>query len=153
MGLQHISDEGDLHWNCHNDCPPLKEHISHDQVEWIPSPTAKDPPLVALPPCPGCGSRTFLSVIFSEKDLTPPLIVRNADGTITEVQVLGAPNFTQIEYDVRRYLVPHPEKPGEAIAAFEVTIKDVRPHPMVARHQKLHQLLHQHGKPAPQKAS
>lgn len=148
MGLQHITDDGELLWHCHtDDCPPLQEHISHDLVEWI------EPGLVALPPCPGCGSRCFVRTQFTEAELRPPIITRNEDGSIKSVEVRGAPNFTHISYEVHKHQVPHPEKPDMMIDAFSLLVTDVQPHPMIARHQKLHQLLHQHGKPAPQKAS
>lgn len=144
--LQEITDDGQLHWHCHRpDCPPMSAHISHDAVEWKRG-------LVALPPC-ACGSRTFIKTQFDAKDLAPPIIEYNPDGSIKSVQIVGAPNLTVVEQELHRYLVPHPEKSGEMIPAFALSIKSVQPHPAIARHQKLHTLLHQHGKPAPQKAS
>lgn len=144
--LQEILDDGTFHWTCHRpDCPPLSAHVSHESVEW------KEPGLVALPPCT-CGSRTFIKTQFDAKDVAPPMIEYSPDGSIKSVQIVGAPNLTIVEQEVQRYLVPHPEKPGETIPAFALSIKSVQPHPAIARHQKLHTLLHQHGKPAPQKA-
>jgi hypothetical protein len=147
MSLQHVTDDGHLTWHCHNDCPPIQEHISHEQVAWT------EPGRVAFPPCPNCGARYSAVTEWTEEELTPPLVVRNADGTIKQVEIRGAPNFTIIDYELQRSLVPHPDKPGEALELFNLLIKDVRPNPVIALHQKLHQLLHQHGKPAPQKAS
>lgn len=144
--LQEITEDGTLHWNCHHDaCAPLQAHLSHESVEWC------EPGLVALPPC-ACGARTFIKTHFDEKDLAPPIIEYNPDGSIASVQIVGAPNLTVVEQEMHRYLVPHPEKPGELIPAFALSIKSVQPHPAIARHQKLHTLLHANGKPAPQKA-
>lgn len=142
--LEAITDEGQLHWNCHTDgCPPRACHLSHQAVEWVA------PDLVALPFCPSCGSRTFIKTKFSAQELAPPLIEREISGTIRSVQLQGAANFTLIEHQVERHLVPHPDRPGELLEAFSFSITDIRPSPVVARHQKLHTLLHEHGKPAP----
>jgi len=35
MGLQHITDDGNVHWDCPNGHAGLTAHISHEQVEWM----------------------------------------------------------------------------------------------------------------------
>lgn len=80
MGLHHLDESGNLGWHCpHNPedrgaCGAHNTaHISHDQVEWIGTPDIPEHHhSIALPPCSGCGARTFLKVSFTEQELKAP---------------------------------------------------------------------------------
>lgn len=139
MGLQHITEDGNLHWDCHSGkCPPQQAHISHEQVEWM-----EDGDLVGLPQCE-CGTRTFIKTKFTEQELAEPIVTRGVHPItgkegILSVQVPGAPNLTWMNVHYEKWMVN-----GE-----ETTIQiidEVFQHPMVARHLELKRQLHAAGK-------
>ena len=140
MGLQQITEDGNLHWDCHNGHAGQTAHISHEQVEWM-----EDGDLVGLPPCPQCGTRMFVKTRFTEQELLPPVIARGKhpvtgkEDAILEVQVPGAPNFTVIQWHFETHVVGSEE-------TSVTVIDDVRPHPMPARHIELAQQLRALGK-------
>jgi hypothetical protein len=142
--LHTIDDSGTITWHCHNpecrfhncseweafrQCPhhedkdaqgqSLRTHISHEEVQWI------DCDLVALPRCT-CGSRTFVKVAF-----TP--------------QELAAPNMTLYERRMVQQPGKHPETGADCVFLIP-TMQPVGPHPAIARHTKLAELLKASGK-------
>jgi len=185
MALQNIDDQGNIQWDCHNPdckhhhcagrdeymvCPhhdekaagePHRAHISHPEIQYT------GPGIVALPACPDClersggtnVSRMFLNVGLSEKELTPPVIERDAHGHILSVTVNGAPNFTVVKDHVETRLVEldsHTKAPEGA----QLTTKDGKLYqvvkdyiiddaymaPWVQRHLDLHNQLQAIGK-------
>lgn len=130
MGLQHITEDGYMHWECHSGkCPPLKAHISHEQVAWA------EPGLLALPPCPVCGSRMSVKTDFTEQELLPPIIQRGTDlngkqDAVLSVTVQGASNLTWIESHYEKHFI-------RGVETEVLFIDDVFQHPMVARHLEL----------------
>ena len=141
MGLQQITDDGTIQWDCHNGHAGQMAHISHEQVEWM-----RDGDLVGLPPCPECGSRLFVKTKFTEQELLPPIIARGKhpitgkEDAILSVQVPGAPNFTDIRWHWEEHVVD-----GEELQVIQV-IDDVLIHPMPARHIELEKQLRALGK-------
>ena len=130
--LHHITEDGHLHWKCHNkDCPPLTAHISHEQIQY----TELDNTVVALPACE-CGARTFVKVDFAERDLLPPIIHTDSRGRIVQVEIPGAPNFTKIIDPYER------DASGRQVRV----IDRVEQHPAIARHQELKRQLEAIGK-------
>lgn len=139
MGLQHITEDGHMHWECHSGkCPPQSAHISHEQVEWIHAGH------LALPPCPVCGSRMFVKTDFTEQELLPPIITRGTDlngkeDAILSVTVLGAFNLTWIESHHEKHII-------NDVETEVLFIDDVFQHPMIARHLELERQLKAIGK-------
>lgn len=175
--LNTIDDQGNITWDCHNPicryhhcagwddhcvCPhhtqkiegtPLTAHISHDAIVY----TGAD--IVALPPCPGCGSQTFVKVQFDDAHLLPPVIERDEHGRITSVTVKGAPNFTVIKDHTERLLIQIDDLRAlpdgtkliwkDGMAYREMTtyvVDDAYMAPVVQRHQALHEQLQAIGK-------
>jgi hypothetical protein len=139
MGLQHITDDGTLHWDCPNGHPGQSAHISHEQVEWMPSGGA-----VALPPCPECGFRWSIKTDYTEQELIKPVITRGihpitGQETILSVHVRGATNFTWMNVHYETWKV------GNEEVTIQI-IDEVFVHPMVGRHLELKQQLLASGK-------
>ena len=140
MGLQHITEDGNIHWDCHNGHTGQTAHISHEHVEWMP-----DGDLVGLPPCPECGARMFIKTKFTDQELAEPVITRGIhpitkQETILSVHVPGAPNLTWMNVHYETWKV------GDGQETTIQIIDEVFAHPMVARHLELKRQLHAAGK-------
>lgn len=81
MAVQSIDDAGNITWACLHqpeeaDRPcgtQHAHHISHEHIQWVGEPNQHEKQhSVSLPPCSGCGARTFLKVSFTEKELKAP---------------------------------------------------------------------------------
>jgi hypothetical protein len=74
--LTSIDDEGNLTWHCTSQphalaapCNALNmAHISHEAIQFAGFAASA----VSLPPCPVCGARPFLKVVFTEEELAAP---------------------------------------------------------------------------------
>ena len=128
--LKHITQDGQLHWDCH--CGPQHTHISHEGVKWF------DEVSVALP-CT-CGALTLVKVAWSEKELLPPIIYKDSRGKIVDVKKQGAENFTKV--------LDHYERDA---AGKQVRVIDgIEWHPAIARHQEFKRQLEAIGKKPPE---
>lgn len=72
--LRTLTDDGNMTYACHNGCGVQSAHVS--QVK-------QSGQLVALPPCPACGSRMFLKVAFTEEELRAPNMIHPLPGLPT----------------------------------------------------------------------
>lgn len=151
--LKTVTDDGHLEWECHNGCPTLTAHISHEHVEWT------DSGVVGLSPCPQCGSRHFLKMDFTEQELIEPIIERGThpftgQEIITSVDLQGGPpNFTMITEHVEKRMIVDENQVKRLVAAgfpeaaarvlappipvYTRVIDSVDRHPALALHQKL----------------
>lgn len=74
MGLKLLTENGNMLWHCHNGCPPLEAHFSHEQCEFLHDGS------VVLPPCPKCGSRMAVRTVRFDDE--PNAVDR--EGSLTE---------------------------------------------------------------------
>lgn len=154
--LKHYDDTtGTFSWHCNTqpDCPnhscrdaygecalhdylpkaqrplgnPITADHTHPQVQWV------DTDLVALPPCPLCGSQMFLKVAFTAKEL-------------------AAANINVVEQAWQDVDVPDAANPGHTIKQRQlVTIRQYQ-HPAIAMHTALAAKMKANGKQPPTKA-
>ena len=129
MGLHAIHEDGTLHWRCLGlaaKCQnPITIHVTHEDVKWHPS----DDGFVVLPPCSKCGSQMTVKVSFSEEDL-------------------AADNALQYGMIPQAMTVPHAIT-GELIPVMIPALMPIGANPAIAKHQKLAELMEQHGKVKP----
>ncbi len=162
--LEHMTEDGTLHWRCHNAaCDPMSAHISHPEVQHPPTPDGgQDTRLVALPKCPSCGATTFLNIGFTPEHLAEPTIVRDANGNIASVTVNGPANLVCIEVEDYDTLVEdahmahlkrvldglhlNVEIPGMYHPVQQRRIKSVQRPAWLAHHLKLREMMQAHGK-------
>lgn len=146
----------------------ITAHISDPEVQWT------SPQDIALPPCPGCGSRMTLHV-HDDEELTAPIITTDEQtGKILQVAPHPHPKFSGnlwfVDADMIKKQQPHPtlaHLSPDQIAQMQTDIKSKAPdaptdwmltetvqqeihavyqHPAVARHQQLATLLTEAGK-------
>lgn len=74
--LTNLTDDGNMTWTCYYCRKEQTVHVSHEHVQYT-SPTC-----VVLPPCPECfarngsSTRTTLTVVFPQEELTPEFSAR-----------------------------------------------------------------------------
>ena len=155
------------HWKCH--CGTANAAtIYHEGLKWK---TAQE---IAMPPCERCGAITTIRV-HDEEETTPPIVAIDQNtGKILQVAAPDHPTYSdnlwQRRSEIVRHPLPHPtlahlsegqikelQAHNRSLApnvpvdwmlteSTREVIHEVKPHPAVALHRQLADLMRQSGK-------